>query len=234
SAYSSLGVRGGGAQFGVMATIGESVYINPGSSAVDISVEVINADGLVDIFELNDVQPGELAFGPELSDLALDAQVIRYTSTGPVAAFLFGEGDGFNAITPFQSDFAKAQHFARSAPDLISEDWQLGVFRAQDDHDGRFRVRFTFDDGTQFNTSILDFNDVSFRSLRLDDTALLPVRARFLGGDTSFSMTIVSVDSGGTPRSGDAISAVLLSVAGDGLDAWAMTGMPRSEERGVG
>jgi cyclophilin family peptidyl-prolyl cis-trans isomerase len=227
SAFSALAAPGGGSATGVMPTIGETVYINPGTTAVDISVEVINGDGLIDVFELNDVQPGELAFGPELTDLAIDAQAIRFTSTGPVGAFLFGEGDGFNAITPFQQNLGNALHFARGAPDAISEDWQLGVYRpTADDPATRFRVRFTFDDGTEFNTSILNFNEAGFRSLRLDDTELLPVRARLLGGDASFSIDVFSVDSGGTARQGSPLGAILLSVTADADDAWAMIGMP--------
>jgi cyclophilin family peptidyl-prolyl cis-trans isomerase len=227
SAYSSLALPGGGYTTGVMPTIGETVYINPGSSPVDITVEVINGDGLIDVFELNDVQPGELAFGPALDELAIDAQAIRYTSTGRVGAFLFGEGDGFNAHTPFQHKIGNALHFAGAAPDAISEDWQLGIYRPEvDDPATRFRVRFTFDDGTQFNTSILNFNDSGFRSLRLDDSELLPVRARFLGGDTSFSIHVFSVDSGGTARAGGQLGAILLSVTSGANDAWAMIGMP--------
>src|SRR5690606_11798221 len=146
---------------------------------------------------------------------------------GQVGAFLFGEGDGFSAITPFQHNLANSLHFARGAPDALSEDWQLGIYRpTTDDPATRFRVRFTFDDGTQFNTSILNFNDAGFRSLRLDDTELLPVRARFTGGDRSFSIHIFSVDSGGTAGQGSPLSAVLVSVTGGAEDAWAMIGMP--------
>jgi len=227
SAYSSLALPGDGYTTGVMPTIGETVYINPGSTAVDITVEVINADGLIDVFELTDVQPGELAFGPELDELAIDAQAIRYTATGRVGAFLFGEGDGFNAITPFQHKIGNALHFAGAAPGVISEDWQLGIYRPElDDPATRFRVRFTFDDGTEFNTSILTFGDSGFRSLRLDDSELLPVRGRFLGGDTTFSIHVFIVDSGGTARAGGQLGAVLLSVTAGADDAWAMIGMP--------
>ncbi len=228
SAFSALAVPGGGATAGILPTIGETIFINPGAGPVDVTIEVLNDDGLLDVFEIEDLLPGEPAFGPEVADLAVNAVAIRYTSTGPIAAFLLDDTTvGLSRVTPFQTDLANTLHFAGGAPGAIADTWELSVYNPwMETTATRFQVRFTFDDGTELDTTILDFGTDGYRTLRLTDSELIAVRAKFQTGAENFSIRIVSVDPGGTLGAGAELGAILSRATAAGDDGWAMVAMP--------
>lgn len=228
SAFSALAIPGGGATAGILPIIGETVYINPGPAPVDVTIEVINADGFVDVHEIDNLLPNEPALGPDLDLLSIDAVAIRYTSTGPIGAFLLDDITvGLSRVTPFQTDLANTLHFAGGAPEAIGDTWELSVYNPwMETAATRFQVRFTFDDGTELNTTILNFGDDGYRTLRLTDSELIAVRAKFQTGAENFSIRIVSVDPGGTLGAGAELGAILNSATAAGDDGWAMVAMP--------
>ncbi|MFG0285970.1 MAG: peptidylprolyl isomerase [Phycisphaerales bacterium JB039] len=226
SAFASQALPGAGASTGVLPTIGETVFINPGASVIDITVEVINSDGLIDIFDINAVQPGELVFGPDVTGLAANAVAMRFSATGDVGAFLLDEADGLARVTPFQLNLGNQLHFAGASSPALTDLWELAVYNPWSEASPTaFQVRFSFDDGTQISTTTLAFGTDGFRSLRLDDPELAAVRARIVAGSTLFSMTVFSVDSGGGVGAGAEISAMLLRATAGLDDGSAMIGM---------